>query len=47
VDPDEVWVVVDRDIPALREEVVTLLSALTGTEGSGILHETRLFEILI
>lgn len=35
VDPDEVWVVVDRDIPALREEVVTLLSALTGTEGSG------------
>jgi uncharacterized protein with HEPN domain len=35
VDPDEVWAVVDRDIPALREEVVTLLSALTGTEGSG------------
>jgi uncharacterized protein with HEPN domain len=35
VDPDEVWAVVDRDIPALREEIVTLLSALTGTEDSG------------
>ena len=32
VDPDEIWVVVDRDIPALREEVVALLSTLPGTE---------------
>ncbi|MDD3856700.1 MAG: DUF86 domain-containing protein [Methanoculleus sp.] len=32
VDPDEIWVVVDRDIPALREEVVTLLSTLPGAE---------------
>ncbi len=35
VDPDEIWVVVDRDIPALREEVVALLSTLPGTEGAG------------
>jgi len=35
VDPDEIWVVVDRDIPALREAVVALLSALTDTEDTG------------
>ena len=35
VDPDEIWVVVDHDIPALREEVVALLSAFTDTEGAG------------
>jgi uncharacterized protein with HEPN domain len=34
VDPDEIWVVVDRDIPALKEEVVRLLSAFTDTEGA-------------
>ncbi len=32
VDPDEIWVVVDRDIPAPREEVVALLSTLLGAE---------------
>lgn len=32
VDPDEIWVVVDRDIPALKEEVVRLLSTLSGAE---------------
>ena len=35
VDSDEIWVVVDRDIPALREEVVALLSTLPGTEDAG------------
>ena len=35
VDPDEIWVVVDRDIPALREAVVALLSATTDTEDTG------------
>jgi uncharacterized protein with HEPN domain len=35
VDPNEVWAVVDHDIPILKEEVVALLSALPGTEGSG------------
>lgn len=32
VDPKEVWAVVDHDVPALREEVVALLSLLGGTE---------------
>jgi uncharacterized protein with HEPN domain len=32
VDPDEIWVVVDHDIPALREEVVRLLATLPGAE---------------
>ncbi|WP_292727813.1 DUF86 domain-containing protein [Methanoculleus sp.] len=35
VDPDEVWAVVDHDIPALRAEVVALLSLLGGTEDAG------------
>ena len=35
VDPGEIWVVVDRDIPALREEVAMLLSLLGGTDGAG------------
>ncbi|MGC9434968.1 MAG: hypothetical protein ACP5C4_02600 [Methanomicrobiales archaeon] len=35
VDPEEIRVVVDRDIPALREEVVALLSAFTDTEDAG------------
>ncbi|MFA7199756.1 MAG: HepT-like ribonuclease domain-containing protein [Methanoculleus sp.] len=35
VDPEEVWAVVDRDIPALEEEVVALLSLLGGTEDAG------------
>jgi len=35
VDLDELWVVVDRDIPAFKEEITTLLSALTDKEGSG------------
>ncbi|MCT8338353.1 DUF86 domain-containing protein [Methanoculleus sp. Afa-1] len=34
VDPDEIWVVVDHDIPALREEVVRLLTTLPGAEGA-------------
>jgi len=32
VDPDEIWVVVDHDIPELREEVVRLLATLPGAE---------------
>jgi uncharacterized protein with HEPN domain len=35
VDPEEVWAVVDHDIPALRAEVVALLSLLGGTEDAG------------
>jgi len=35
VDPEEVWAVVNRDIPALREEVAMLLSLLGGTDGAG------------
>ncbi|WP_292395917.1 DUF86 domain-containing protein [Methanoculleus sp. UBA303] len=35
VDLDELWVVVDRDIPVFKEEITTLLSALTDKEGSG------------
>lgn len=34
VDPDEIWAVVDHDIPALREEVVRLLATLPGAEGA-------------
>jgi uncharacterized protein with HEPN domain len=32
VDPDEIWAVVDRDIPALKGEIMALLS---GTEDPG------------
>lgn len=35
VDLDEVWVVIDRDIPALKEELTTLLPMLTDTNSSG------------
>jgi Uncharacterized conserved protein len=35
VDPEEVWAVVDHDIPALRAEVVALLSLLGGTGDAG------------
>ncbi|WP_231476662.1 hypothetical protein [Methanoculleus sp. MH98A] len=35
MDPEEVWAVVDHDIPALRAEVVALLSLLGGTGGAG------------
>ncbi len=32
VDPEEVWAVVNRDIPALRKAIVALLSDTEGTE---------------
>ncbi|KLK87979.1 nucleotidyltransferase [Methanoculleus sediminis] len=35
VDPEEVWAVVDHDIPAIRAEVVALLSLLGGTGDAG------------
>jgi len=35
VDLDEVWAVVVRDIPALKEEMKTLLSTHPDMEGSG------------
>lgn len=32
VDPEEVWAVVNRDIPALRKAIVVLLADTEGTE---------------
>jgi len=41
VDPDEIWGVVDRDIPALREEIVTLRTRRRGECRGGPFLERR------